>query len=74
MMDSAYTGPELGGWLRRASEGGRTPMFVRTVAEAARMSCIPDYVLLRPVLVELKRQYPEPPPGQGALDDPELAQ
>jgi hypothetical protein len=49
-------------------------MFVRTVAEAARMSCIPDYVLLRPVLVELKRQYPEPPPGQGALDDPELAQ
>jgi len=34
-------------------------MFVRTVAEAALMACSPDYVLLRPVLVELKRPYPE---------------
>jgi hypothetical protein len=49
-------------------------MFVLTVAEAARMACSPDYVLLRPVLVELNRQCPEPPPGQGGLDDPDLAQ
>jgi len=34
-------------------------MFVRTVTEAARMACMPDYVLLRPVLVELRRLYPE---------------
>ena len=47
-------------------------MFVRTVATAARMACSPDYVLLRPVLLELKRQHPEPEPGPAALDDPEL--
>jgi len=28
------------------------------LAEAALMACIPDYVLLRPVLLELKRRYP----------------
>jgi hypothetical protein len=58
-MHSANTGPELSQWLRWASERGNTPMFVRTVAEAARMACIPDYVLLRPVLAERKRRYPE---------------
>ncbi len=52
--------PELREWLRWASEGGNTPMFVRTVAEAALMACTPDYVLLRPVLLELKRRYPQP--------------
>jgi len=36
-------------------------MFVRTVAEAAFMACAPDYILLRPVLVELKRRYPVEP-------------
>lgn len=59
MMDSANTDPELRDWLRWASEGGRTPMFVRTVATAARMACSPDYALLRPLLLELKRRYPE---------------
>jgi hypothetical protein len=34
-------------------------MFARTVAEAALVACIPDYILLRPVLLELKRRYPE---------------
>ena len=58
-MDSAHTDPELSQWLRWASELDHTPAFVRTVAEAARMSCMPDYVLLRPVLLELKRRYPE---------------
>jgi hypothetical protein len=61
MMASPHTDPELIQWLRWASESGSTPMFVRTVAEAARMACSPDYVLLRPVLIELKRRYPEPP-------------
>ena len=59
MMDSAHTDPELSQWLRWASERGITPMFVRTVAEAARMASSPDCVLLRPVLLELKRRYPE---------------
>ena len=58
-MKFAHTDPELSQWLRWASEPGNTPMFVRTVAEAALMACMPDYVLLRPELVELKRRYPE---------------
>jgi hypothetical protein len=29
------------------------------VAEAARMACSPDYALLRPALLELKRRHPE---------------
>jgi hypothetical protein len=29
------------------------------LAEAALMACMPDYVLLRPVLLKLKRRYPE---------------
>ena len=37
------------------------------------MACIPDYLLLRPVLLELKRRYPEPPPGLAVLEDIELA-
>jgi hypothetical protein len=59
MMDSAHTDPELSQWLRWASKRGNTPMLVRTVAEAAPMACPPDCVLLRLVLVELKRRYPE---------------
>jgi hypothetical protein len=63
-MHSANTDPVLRDWLRWAPERGSTPMFVRTVAEAALMACMPDCVLLRPVLVELKRRYPEPEPGK----------
>ena len=59
MMDSANADPELSQWLRWASEQGHTPMFVRTLAEATLMACMPDYALLRPVLLELKRRYPE---------------
>ena len=64
MTKSAHTDPKLSRWLRWASERGNTPTFVRTVAEAALIACIPDYVLLRPVLLELKRRYPEPEPGK----------
>lgn len=60
MTNSAHPNPELRDWLRWASESARTPNFVRTVAEAALMACSPDYVLLRPVLLELKRRYPTP--------------
>ena len=59
MMLSANTDPELSQWLRWATESGDTPMFVRKVADASLIACSPDYVLLRPVLVELKRRYPE---------------
>jgi hypothetical protein len=58
-MLSANTDPDLRQWLRWASEEGKTPMLVRNVAEAVLMACSPDYELLRPVLVELKRRYPE---------------
>ena len=58
MMDSARTDPELSQWLRWASARGNTPMFARMVAEAALVACSSGYVLLRPVLVELKRRYP----------------
>jgi hypothetical protein len=56
-MDSPHTDPESHRWLRWASESGSTPTFVRTVAEAALIARSPDYVLLRPGLVELKRRY-----------------
>jgi hypothetical protein len=72
MMDSANTDPELRSWLRWASERGSTPMFVSKVADAACLACLPDYGLLRPVLLELKRLHPQPLPGPAAPGDPEL--
>jgi hypothetical protein len=59
VTDSAHTEPELSQWLRWTSERDNTPMFVRSIAEAALIACSPDYLLLRPALVELKRRYPE---------------
>ena len=58
VMDSPHDDPELLPWLRWASTQGNTPMFVRTVAEAALMACSPDYDLLRPMPLELKRRHP----------------
>ncbi len=72
LMDSPRNDTELHRWLRWASESRKPPCFVCAVAEAALCACMPDYELLRPVLVELKRQHPEPEPGPAALDDPEL--
>ena len=59
MMDSANTDPELRQWLRWTSESGKVPAFVRTVAEATLLACVPDCELLRPVLLELKRRHPK---------------
>jgi hypothetical protein len=59
VMDSPHNDPELSQWLRWASEQRSTPTFVGTVAEAARIARSPDYVLLRPVLLELKQRHPE---------------
>ena len=39
-------------------------MFVRRVAEVALIARSPDYELLRPVLMELKRWHHEPEPGE----------
>ena len=58
-MVAANTDPELRDWLRWAAESGNTPMFVSMVAQAALIACSPDYQLLRPVLLDLKRRYPE---------------
>jgi hypothetical protein len=56
---SANTDGELRDWLRWASEGGdEAPSFIRAIAEAAFLADSADYALLRPVLLELKRQRP----------------
>ena len=59
VMDCPHNDTELHRWLRWASKGGNVPSFVGRVVEAAIYACSPDYELLRPVLVELKRRYPE---------------
>jgi len=59
MMDSANTDLELRQWLRWAFKVGKVPVFVRTIDENALLACIPDYELLRPVLLDLRRRHPE---------------
>jgi hypothetical protein len=54
-MKSAFIDPEMPVRFHWAAEGSNTPMFVRTIAEAALIACSPDCVLLRPVILELKR-------------------
>jgi hypothetical protein len=61
MIYSATNDPELTDWLRWASESGQTPMFIRTVAGAAFLADMPHYELLRPILLELKRERPQVP-------------
>jgi hypothetical protein len=56
---AALADPELSQYLHWASKGGNVPSFVRKVLEAAFFACASDYALLRPVLLELKRQHPE---------------
>jgi hypothetical protein len=58
MNYSAHTDTELADWLRWASESGKAPSFVRALAEAAFLADSPNYALLRPVLLERKRQMP----------------
>ena len=58
MTYSANTDTELADWLRWAFESGKAPSFVRALAEAAFLADLPNYALLRPVLLELKRQMP----------------
>lgn len=53
-MYSAYTDPELRDWLREVSEHGSN--FMRAIAEAAFLADLKSYNLLRPVLLELKKE------------------
>jgi hypothetical protein len=55
-----YDDPDLTDWLRWASESGETPSFIQAIAEAAFFADLRNYALLRPVLLELKRQSPRP--------------
>jgi hypothetical protein len=56
-MYSASTDKELHAWLAWADEHGNS--FLRLIAQAAMGADIPHYLLLRPVLLELKKMYPE---------------
>lgn len=56
MFFSASTDPDsvtsFGGRLMTA----RCPLFIRAIAKAAAIADLPGYALLRPVLLELKRE------------------
>jgi hypothetical protein len=49
---------ELHGWLRWAEENGSS--FLKATAEVALIADLPHYNLVRPLLVELKREWPRP--------------
>jgi hypothetical protein len=55
-MCSVYEDVELLNWLRSSQKNG--PSFVRALAEAAFMADLSHYHRLRPLLVELKKEYP----------------
>lgn len=49
---------ELLDWLRWAEESGSS--FLKVTAEAALIADLKHYNLLRPVLLELKKEWPKP--------------
>lgn len=55
-MRSVYEDTELLDWLRWAEKDGT--IFLRQIADAAFVSDLKDYCLLRPVLVKLKERFP----------------
>jgi hypothetical protein len=58
LMISPATDEELYGWLHRVETNG--PGFLRAMAEAALLADLKHYSLLRPVLLELKKEWPKP--------------
>jgi hypothetical protein len=60
MTQAATSDPCLRDWLNWVVESDEAPMFVKTVAEAASIADLSNYALLRPVLLQLKRQHPQP--------------
>jgi hypothetical protein len=57
MNDSAHTDPELRGWLRWASESGRVPTFVRTIAEAALVAFRADAAFAKPEIYDALEEH-----------------
>ena len=57
-MIAPATDEELHDWLRWAEENSSG--FLKTTAEAALISDLKHYNLLRPILLELKREWPKP--------------
>jgi hypothetical protein len=55
MLYSANTDPDLADWLRWASESNEAPSFVQAIADAAFLADLPNYSLLRPLLLRLKQ-------------------
>jgi hypothetical protein len=60
-MIAPATDEELHDWLRWAEENGSS--FLRTTAETALIADLKHYNLLRPVLLELKKECPKQPEG-----------
>ena len=56
-MISPSTDEELHDWLRWAEGNGSS--FLKTTAEAALIADLKHYNLLRPFLLELKREWPK---------------
>jgi hypothetical protein len=54
---SAFTDEELHHWLVWADEHGTS--FLQAIATAAFVSDLKQYHLLQPVLLELRKMYPE---------------
>ena len=64
MHYTPYNDPELADWLHWAEDTLDLPIFIRTIAEAAFFADLRNYPLLRPVLLEVKRQCPRPAPTE----------
>ena len=64
---SAANDPELADWIRWACESGEASCFIHAIAEAVVIADLPHYTMLRPVLLELKREYPEIDGGRLAV-------
>ena len=56
-MDSPHTEPELRDWLRWASESGRVPTFVRTIAEAALVAFRADAAFAKPEIYDALEEH-----------------
>lgn len=56
-MDSPHTEPELRDWLRWASESGRVPTFVRTIAEAAFVVFRADAAFAKPEIYDAPEEH-----------------
>lgn len=60
MLYTAKNDADLRDWILWAGESNEVPMFVKTIAEAAFIADLSHYDLLRPVLLKLKKRYPQP--------------